>query len=80
MFPPSLLLVGSCDEGELLLNNTNGLTDGDLMVCESGEFVGICSSGFNMQESRAACRQLGFVDGSECGKWLLQNTSVFARC
>ena len=63
------LRVGQCDEGELMLaGNALGnavLGRENLFVCEDQEFVAVCSGQFETFEARAACRQLGFVDGGK---------------
>ena len=72
-FTAAVMLVGVCDEDELMLMDSQGSSNpsgGFLLVCENDEFVGVCSGGFNTRESRAACRQLGFADGGKllCAK------------
>ncbi len=69
-FTVTVMLVGVCDEDELMLMQAQGSNDasrGILLVCENEEFVGVCSGGFNTRESRAACRQLdrSYVDGGK---------------
>ena len=39
------------------------MNSGVLLICENNRFIGICSTGFGALEARAACRQMGYVDG-----------------
>ena len=60
-------LVAQCTDGTLdIINQVNpGVkNNGQLFICSKGTWFPLCSSGFDIEEAQAACRQLGFVDGS----------------
>ena len=62
-----LFLVAQCTDGTLdIINqvNTDVKDNGQLFICSNDTWFPLCSSGFDSDEAQAACRQLGFVDGS----------------
>ena len=62
-----LFLVAQCTDGTLdIINQVNpGVkNNGQLYICSEDTWFPLCSSGFDIDEAQAACRQLGFVDGS----------------
>ena len=62
------ILVAQCTDGTLdIINEVNSdvKDNGQLFICLDDTWFLICSTGFFSEETQAACRQLGFVDGSK---------------
>ena len=61
-------LVAQCTDGTLdIINqvNANVKDNGQLFICLDDTWFPLCSNDFDDDEAQAACRQLGFVDGSK---------------
>ena len=61
-------LIAQCTDGTLdIINQVNAdLKDnGQPFICSEDTWFPVCSIGFDIEEAQAACRQLGFVDGSK---------------
>ena len=62
------ILVAQCTDGALnIINqvNTDVKENGQLFICSNDTWFPLCSTKFDSEEAQAACRQLGYVDGSK---------------
>ena len=62
------IYVAQCTDGTLdIINqdNANVKDNGQLFICSNNTWFPLCSTNFDNDEAQAACRQLGFVDGSK---------------
>ena len=62
------IYVAQCTDGTLdIINQDNAdvKDNGQLFICSNNTWFPLCSTKFDSDEAQAACRQLGFVDGSK---------------
>ena len=62
------IYVAQCTDGTLdIINQVNDdvKDNGQLFICSNNTWFPLCSTNFDSDEAQAACRQLGFVDGSK---------------
>ena len=60
-------VVAQCTDGTLdIINQVNSdvKDNGQLFICSNDTWFPLCSTMFDSYAAQAACRQLGFVDGS----------------
>ena len=53
--------ITNCTDGEARLVNGSSANRGRLEVCINRSWATVCSSGFGVEESLVACRQLGYL-------------------
>ena len=62
------IYVAQCTDGTLdIINQVNDdvKDNGQLFICSNDTWFPLCFTNFDSDEAQAACRQLGFVDGSK---------------
>ena len=62
------ILVAQCTDVILdIINEVNAdvKDNGQLFICSNDTWFSLCSTKFDSEEAQAACRQLGYVDGSK---------------
>ena len=52
---------GACNDGELMLMESNDSSVAEVMVCFSGVWGAICPDQWDDRDGLVACRQLGFT-------------------
>lgn len=55
------LSLDGCAEGEVRLVARDSLASGQVEVCIENTWGRVCSSGWDQNEARVVCRQLGFT-------------------
>ena len=53
----------SCDEGELRLVGGRFSSEGRVEICLGNQYGTICDDGWDADDARVVCRQLGYNDG-----------------
>ena len=63
-----------CEDGEVRLQGGAGSSNGYVEFCLDRRWRGVCSDGWNINDARVVCKQLGFKSEGMCIPIQIQNT------